>query len=149
MKDTLMITDSVGKMLTSNRCVIYTDVLLNLYARGIQPSHCICCSSVYFIPPCYRQILHSFVMCVAVSFSCPQSHPGDGLSPHLWSMCSVLPWSVRDRFNATHFFLGKSLPGNLTIELLIRLSLLGSLLFQSLFHLVFILNFSDINFSAR
>jgi len=40
------------------------------------------------------------------------------------------------------------MPGTPTFGLLIRLILSGLLLFHSLFHSVFILNFSDINFWA-
>lgn len=55
---------------------------------------------------------------------------------------------ARSESNATHSLLESSLPGTPTVGLIIRLVLSGLLLFHSLFHSMFILNFSDINFWA-
>jgi len=125
----------------------YIGLYLNLYVQGIQPLHVVAlCNS--FIPPWNRRIVHSSVMCVAVCFLCQQLHPGESLSPQLWSMCPVLPCPVRSLFNATQSLLGRSEPGTPSVGLFIRLSLSGLLLFHSLFHSVFILNFPDINYWA-
>lgn len=131
--------------------MICIGLLLNLYVQGIQPLHCVCCGSTtqsFFIPPYNLRILHSSVMCIEVCFSCPQSHPGGGLSPHLWSMYPILPWPVRILFNATQYLFGRSESTDSFCWVSMRLSLLGLLLFHLLFHSVFTLNFPDINFQA-
>lgn len=77
---------------------------------------CVVALCSFFIPPYNRRILHSSVMCVAVCFSCPQSHPGEGLSLHLWSMYHILLGLIRSLFNATQYLLERSEPGTLSVE---------------------------------
>lgn len=115
----------------------------------IHCTECIVALCNSFIPFCRSHVGALFNdACCCLFFISAAAVSGDCFNPYLWSMCPVLPRSVRSLFNTAQLLVGRSWSGTCSVGFSIKFSLSGLLIFYWSFHFVFALNFSETNFSA-